>query len=133
MRRVAFLLIIIFLLFACAFNGVNYGQQLENWVGQSEQSLLTSWGKPTIQKTLGNHKKLFIYIKYNDWYVPEEYFYANPMWGANDMIYDPFFDEYTMTPYSQIVDTRVEGVCQTSFTLIDGIITSYQWHGNGCQ
>ena len=64
--------------------------------------------------------------------MPTEYIYDIPGWDTTDMLYDPFFDEYSLMPYSQIVDTQRQGICQTSFIVTDGLIKSYKWRGDAC-
>lgn len=132
MKRIAFVLIVVFLLFACAFNQKSYGQKLSVWIGQPEEQLLEEWGQPTAQKVVSNDTKILTYTKIKDWYEPIEYIYDMPGWGATDMMYDPFFDEYSLMPYSQIVDTQMQGICQTSFKVINKIVVSYKWRGDAC-
>lgn len=131
MKRIAFALIVTFLLFACA-NNLNYENKLNDFVGQDENVLISEWGKPTSQKILSDQEKIMTYIKINDWYVPTEYYFINDDWGVSDPIYNPYFNEYNFAPYSELVDTEVENICQTSFWIKDGIITSYKWRGNNC-
>ncbi|MBR2299677.1 MAG: hypothetical protein IJ870_03785 [Alphaproteobacteria bacterium] len=133
MKQIAFLLIFVLLLFACAANNANYNKELEQWVGQPVKALETAWGKPTGQKIISANTRVLTYTKTSEYFVPTEYYYDNLGWGATDLVYDPFFGEYEMTPYAQIVDTEVQGICQTSFVVNDGVIRSYQWRGNGCQ
>ena len=132
MKHIAFVLIVTFLLFACTMTGEQYNQKLYKWVGQTEVSLLASWGKPTGQKQVSHDTKILTYTKKEEWYVPTEYYYDNLGWGADNIVYDPFFGEYEMMPYDQIVDTEIQEICQTSFVVTNGIITSYKWRGNNC-
>ncbi len=131
MKKLAFLLIVTFLILACAMTQ-SYDQRLQNWIGKSENNLLSSWGTPTGQKILENGDKVITYVKQETWYVPTEYYYDTPGWGATEFVYDPFFGEYDLSPYSQIVDTEVQGICQTSFYIQNGMITAYKWRGSGC-
>ena len=131
MKKVAFLLIVTFLVFACAMFQ-SYDDTLQKWVGRSETSLLESWGTPTGQKVMANDEKILTYTKQESWYVPTEYYYDMPGWNEIDVVYDPFFDDFSMSPYAQVVDTEVFGICQTSFYIKNGIVTSYKWRGNGC-
>ncbi len=132
MKRIVFLLIVVFLLFACVFNSASYDARLQNWVGQSENSLISAWGKPTLQRVMTDNQKVLTYIRYRNIFVPTEYFYNMPMWDADDMLYTPFFGEYAMSGYDQVQDQSFEGVCQTSFWVTNNIITSYQWNGDAC-
>ena len=133
MKKVCFLLILSLLLFACAFNNTAYEQKLQAWVGQSEQTLIKSWGKPTIKKVNSNSQTLLTYVKQSEYLVPMEYFYDNPGWVDADVMYNPFFVDDGMPPYAEIIDTEVEKICQTTFVAENGMITSYHFSGNDCQ
>lgn len=131
MKKVFFLLILSFLVLACAYN-TPYEQQLRSWVGKPEQALIVAFGTPTFKKVTSNGQTLLTYIKQNEYLVPTEYFYDYPGWVDTDVMYDPFFADEGMPPYAQIIDTEVEGICQTTFTVMDGIVQSYRFKGNGC-
>jgi len=130
MKKVFFALILTFLLLACA--NMAYEQKLDAWVGQTETSLIDSWGRPTIKKVAPNGQTILSYIKQNEYFVPMEYFYDYPGWDSGEMMYDPFFVDDGMQPYAQIIDTEVEGICQTTFMVTDGIVRSYRFNGNNC-
>lgn len=131
MKKVCFLLILSFLLLACA--NMAYEQKLRQWVGQYEQTLIESWGRPTVKKVNAAGQTLLTYVTQNEYLVPTEYFYDYPGWDSGEMMYDPFFADEGMPPYAQIVDTEVEGICQTTFVVQDGVITAYRFSGNDCQ
>ena len=131
MKKVCFLLILSFLLLACA--NMAYEQKLRQWVGQYEQTLIESWGRPTVKKVNADGQTLLTYVTQNEYLVPTEYFYDYPGWDSGEMMYDPFFADEGMPPYAQIVDTEVEGICQTTFVVQDGVITAYRFSGNDCQ
>ncbi len=131
MKKTAFLLITFLLVIACA--NVGYEHQLQQYVGQTEQSLIENFGTPSVQKNLPNGGKILTYFRQGTYFVPVEYFYDTPMWDASDMVYDPFFNQYEMAPTSVVVDNEVEGVCQTSFVVENDIVKSYRFRGNACQ
>lgn len=131
MKKTAFLLILVLLLFACTTN-VAYENKLQKWIGQSEASLIKSWGKPTAQKIISDGQIILSYTKQNEYFVPTEYFYDYPGWDSADIMYDPFFTEDSFAPYAQITDMEVQQICQTSFTVQNGIIQSYKFRGNDC-
>ncbi len=131
MKRTAFTLLLVLLLFACA-NIISYDDKLQTFVGQTQQSLIEQWGKPTGQKIYANGEKVLTYTKVQDYYMPTEYFYDTPGWAESDIIYDPFFGIYEFAPSAQIVDTEVEGICQTSFVIKNDVVTAYKWRGNSC-
>jgi len=131
MKRTSFLLIFVLLLFACAGN-MMYEKKLDTYIGQTEQSLIEQWGRPTGQKILSDGTKVLTYTQTSEYYVPTEYFYDQPGWGPVNLVYDPFFGEYEFAPVSQIVDTEVEGICQTSFVVKNDVVISYSFRGNAC-
>lgn len=131
MKQIVFGLILTMLLLACA-TSQKYDAELKNWVGQSEASLIAAWGQPTGQKYLNNHSKIITYTRISDWLVPTEYYLDNDGWGAGEIVYDPYLTEYNFAPYSEIVDTTVQQICQTSFWIDNGIITAWKWRGNNC-
>jgi len=131
MKQIAFGLILTLLLLACA-SSQNYDRELKQWVGKSENTLIQSWGRPSAVKYLSENSKLLTYTKISDWFVPSEYYFYNDGWGAEDVVYSPFMDEYNFTPYAELTDTEVEEICQTSFWVENGIITAWKWRGNNC-
>lgn len=131
MKRIALCLIFTFLLLACA-TSQKYDKELKGWIGKSEASLIQAWGHPSAQKYLSPDSKVITYTKISDWIVPSEYYFYNDGWGVTDVVYDPFMTEYNFTPYAQLMDTEVVEICQTSFWIENGIITSWKWRGNNC-
>ncbi len=131
MKQIAFGLILTMLLLACA-TSQKYDQELKSWVGKSESSLISAWGRPSAQKYLGNNSKVLTYTRANEVVIPSEYYIYNDGWGETDIVYDPFMSDYNFSPYSEMVDTAVEEICQTSFWIENGIITSWKWRGNNC-
>lgn len=130
MKKTAFLLILSLLLLACANMG--YNAELKQYIGQTKQSLIENFGQPTSQKIASDGTIVLTYLKQGETYMPMEYFYDTPGWGGADMIYDPFFDEYEFAPTSVVVDTEVEGFCQTSFVIKNDVVTAYRFRGNAC-
>lgn len=130
MKQTAFLLILCLLLLACASN--NYGKQLAQYVGQTEQSLVENFGQPTSKRIISDTKTVLTYVKLRETYMPMEYFYDTPGFGADEIVYDPFFADYAFTPTSVVVDSMVEGVCQISFVVTNDIVTSYHFQGDAC-
>ena len=131
MKRIALCLIFTFLLLACA-TSQKYDKELKGWIGKNETSLIQAWGRPSAQKYLSPDSKVITYTKISDWIVPSEYYFYNDGWGVTDVVYDPFMTEYNFTPYAQLMDTEVVEICQTSFWIENGIITSWKWRGNNC-
>ncbi|MBR1915052.1 MAG: hypothetical protein IJ830_01230 [Alphaproteobacteria bacterium] len=130
MKKTAFILILSLLLLACA--NIGYDKQLQQYIGQTEQSLIENFGKPSTQKILPNGDKVLTYVKQGETYMPMEYFYDTPGWGEADVVYNPFFSEYTFMPTSVVVDSEVEGICITSFKIVNNVVKSYHFRGNIC-
>jgi len=133
MKKVVFALVLSFLVFACALTNTAYEKKLQAWIGQPEKTLIATWGRPTLKVVMNDGTTLLSYTSQNTYFVPTEYFYDNPGWVDADMMYDPYFVDDGMPAYAQIVDTEVEAVCQTTFKVMDGIIQSYRFRGNGCR
>lgn len=131
MKRAAFLLIFMFLLFACATEA-QYNQKLEKYVGRTQANLIENFGQPSAKKIMPDGTEVLTYTKISESYVPIEYFYDNPGWGETDIVYNPFWGEYELAPFSSIVDTEVEEICQTSFVVKNNIVVSYKFRGNNC-
>ena len=78
MKKTAFILILSLLLLACA--NIGYDKQLQQYIGQTEQSLIENFGKPSTQKILPNGNKVLTYVRQGQTYMPMEYFYDTPVW-----------------------------------------------------
>ncbi len=132
MRKVVFGLIFTLLLLACA-NTQTYDNKLKQWVGQSEASLISAWGRPSMRQYINANESVITYTRVQDWYMPSEYYFYNDGWGEENVLLDPIMGEAQMGPEAIITDNQVQEVCQTKFWIKDGIITSWQWRGNGCR
>ena len=131
MKKIAFLMILTLLLFACA-TSEKYDRKLNAWVGKSEQDLVMSWGRPSAVKYVNANVKIFTYTKINDFYFPSEYYLYNEEFEPDDTIYAPLMNEYNFTPFSQLTDNEVETFCKTSFIIKDNRVSAWKWHGNDC-
>ena len=92
-RNIAFLTIVVLLLFACA-TSEKYDQKLNTWIGKSEQSLVMNWGNPSAIKYVNNDTKILTYTKINEFYFPSEYYLYNEEFEPEDTIYAPLMNEY---------------------------------------
>lgn len=131
MRKVVFGLILTMLLLACA-NTQNYDNKLKRWVGQTEDSLVSVWGRPSQKRYINANESVLIYTKIQDWYMPSEYYFYNDGWGEENVLLDPIMGEAQMGPVAVITDNSVQEMCQTMFWIKNGIITAWQWKGNAC-
>ena len=111
-RNIAFLLIVTFLVLACA-TSEKYDKKLNDLVGKTEQDLVMAWGTPSAVKYVNDNTKVFTYTKINDFYFPSEYYLYNEEFEPDDTIYAPLMNEYNFMPYAELTDNVVEADCQT--------------------
>ncbi len=130
-KNIAFLLILTFLVLACA-TSEKYDKKLNDLVGKTEQDLVMAWGTPSAVKYVNDNTKIFTYTKINDFYFPSEYYLYNEEFEPDDTIYAPLMNEYNFMPYAELTDNVVEAYCQTSFMIKENIISAWKWRGNDC-
>ena len=132
MRKISFVLIVTLLLLGCA-TPAKYDKKLNAMVGQSRQTLIKDWGRPSASKILANGDEVITYTKANNVYVPSEfYLYNQGFEPSEDVVYSPFMNDYDFSPYGQTFGYQVEYVCQTAFLLQNGQIIGWKWRGNDC-
>lgn len=132
MKKISFALVLVMFLFACATQE-KYDKRLSSWVGKTETSLMTKWGKPSATRIMENGDKVITYTKANDVYVPSEFYVYNQNFEpSEDVVYSPFMNDYNFSPYAQSFGYQVEDICQTSFLVQQGFITGWKWRGNDC-
>ncbi len=92
------------LLSACNASVANYQAELQAWVGQSAQSLESSWGAPASMVQSGA-AQIYTYTQSDGAYVSGGYWrgWATPLY------------------------------CSTSFTVQNGVVTGAQFVGNECR
>ena len=133
MKKISFILIIAFLLFACA-TPAKYDAKLNALVGLSKAELIQKLGQPGAAKILANGDELLSYVKADNVYVPSEYYLYNQgnLYNEVDGIYSPFLGDYDFSPYGASFGYQVEYYCQTVFLLQNGRVTGWKWKGNNC-
>lgn len=132
MRNISFILIMMFLLFACA-TPAKYDAKLNNLVGQSKASLIKKMGEPSAVKMFANGDEVLAYVKANDVYVPSEFYLYNQGALSNEGdMYSPFLSDYDYSPYGASFGYEVEYICQTAFLIQNGVVTGWKWYGNNC-
>ena len=129
MKKIAFLLILTLLVLACSSNNILYQDKLQQFVGSNEQNVINSFGRPTKQTILSNGTKILTYTKINDFYMPMEYYEGWLGYEPAGLVY---FDDFGMPVYDKVIDTEVQDICQTQFTLQNDKVTSFQFQGNDC-
>lgn len=131
MKNIAFLTILMLLLFACA-SSQKYDRKLNGWIGKTEQDLVMTWGRPSAVKYVNQNTKIFTYTKINEFYFPSEYYLYNEEFEPDDTIYAPLMNDYNFTPYAELTDNEVEMFCQTAFILKNNVVSAWKWKGNNC-
>lgn len=131
MKNIAFLTILVLLLFACA-SSQKYDKKLNGWIGKTEQDLVMNWGRPSAVKYVNQNTKIFTYTKIDEFYFPSEYYLYNEEFEPEDTIYAPLMNDYNFTPYAELTDNEVEMFCQTSFILKNNVVSAWKWKGNDC-
>ena len=129
----SFILILTFLLFACA-TPAKYDSKLNHLVGVSKSQLIKDMGQPSATKVFANGDEVLAYVKANDVYIPSEFYLYNQGALSNeyDGIYSPFLGDYDFSPYGAAFGYEVENICQTVFLIQNGMVTGWKWRGNDC-
>ena len=112
----------ILLLSACA-TAEKYEAILKSWVGNSESSLINSWGPPDSVYENGGQKYL-TYFKSRSGYVPG----TSPTYQTQLIGNTAYTTSYGGSPgfaYNQN--------CKTTFTVSRGKIIQWRYEGNACR
>lgn len=109
-----------FILTACS-STPNYDEQLETWVGVSEEHLVDNWGMPENAYMVDADTKVITYIK-ND--------------GEGDRNAYPNLIDYPAIAEQNFPgpdpDRQNVEYCKISFTVEDNVITDYTYNGDDC-
>ena len=76
MKHACFILVVVFLLFACATTA-KYDTKLNGLVGADKSEVIKTFGSPSASKILANGEEVISYTKANDVYVPSEFYLYN--------------------------------------------------------
>ncbi len=121
MWRTALAALAIFNLSSCATTA-NYEKILDSWLGQSEGSLIDSWGPPDSAYETGN-KKYLTYTRSSTGYVPGTApTYQTTIIGS--VAYS--------TPVGGSPGFSLNYHCKTTFTVNYGTINNWRYEGNNC-
>lgn len=133
MKKFSFILILTFILFACA-TPVKYDRNLNQKIGETKAELIKQMGRPSAAKIFANGDELLAYTKANDVYVPSEFYLYNQgaLSNESDAYYSPFLGDYDYSPYGATFGYNVEYFCQTVFLIQNGMVTGWKWRGNNC-
>ena len=110
------------IIISCAGNNISYSDELQPWIGQSEERLFQSWGYPRNSFYVTPQEKVITYLhfsKHPQGYQP----YSNII--AYSAIATPDIGLSDQPRYSTYY-------CKTSFTIINGIISNFSFNGDAC-
>lgn len=133
MKHTCFILVVVFLLFACATT-TKYDAKLSSLMGADKAQVIQAFGAPSAVKMIPGGGEVIAYTKANDVYVPSEFYLYNQGALSNefDGIYSPFLGDYDFSPYGDTFGYNVTEFCQTAFFLQDGKVNGWKWRGNDC-
>ena len=110
------------LLSACTTEQNSYQQQLQSWVGMSQEALYDSWGEPNNIIHPTPDSTVVTYIKYYDSPID-----GNTEPYADEIAYSAIStDNYGLPPQSETY------YCQTSFIIENYEVISYSFNGDDC-
>ena len=132
-QKVAFILILITVLFACA-TPQKYNTKLNSMIGASKETLIKNFGKPSAAKILDNGDTILAYTSIDDVFVPSEFYTYN----QGDEIYEgaglfsPFLSTYEFSNNPGDIGFEARYICKTLFLLQNDKVTAWKWQGNNC-
>ena len=109
-----------FILTACS-STPGYNEQLDSWVGVSEEHLVDNWGMPDSTFTLDADTRVLTYVEYDGEGDREVY---------SEQIYYPAISGQNF-PGPNPVGENIE-YCKNSFTVDNSVVTGYNFNGDDC-
>ena len=109
-----------FILTACS-STPGYNEQLESWVGVSEEHLVDNWGMPDSTFTLDADTRVLTYVEYDGEGDREVY---------SEQIYFPAISGQNF-PGPNPDGENIE-YCKISFTVDNSVVTGYNFNGDDC-
>ena len=109
-----------FILTACS-STPGYNEQLESWVGVSEEHLVDNWGMPDSTFTLDADTRVLTYVEYDGEGDREVY---------SEQIYNPAISGQNLPP--PYPDGENIEYCKISFTVDNSVVTGYNFNGDDC-
>ena len=116
-------------------SATEYNAKLNKWVGKSQYELLNAWGKPNGIFKLGQKDKIITYTRENTDFQRYGSSIYNPDFNDMNTAYMPFSynEDFATENVSYHSGYIKNSVCQTSFYIKDGVVSSCQWRGNNCR
>lgn len=131
--KLAFVLIFVFLLFACA-SPQGYDTKLNALLGASKEQIINQFGRPSAIKIINNDTSILAYTKVDDVFVPSEFYtydQGNEIYGQ-DALFSPFLSNYLFSDNPSGIGYNAEYICKTLFLLQNNRVTAWKWQGNNC-
>lgn len=131
--RVSFVLIVFFMLLACATPN-DYNLKLNSLIGATGNDLETQFGKPSAKKILGDNTQIWVYTRVDNVYVPSElytYDQGTEIYGQ-DGLFSPFLNTYLFSDNPGDIGYNAKYICKTLFMLENNKVTAWKWQGNDC-
>ena len=116
-----FLILCIMFLSGCTSVGSNaYEQQLQNWVGMSQEALYYSWGEPDNEIYPSPGVKVVTYVKNFD--------------GLLDGETEPYANQINYSAIDAGYGSESGGdyYCRTTFTIENNEVVDYSFNGDDC-
>ena len=129
----AFVLIFVFLLFACA-SPQGYNAKLNSLLGASKEQIISQFGRPSAVKIINNDTSILAYTKVDDVFVPSEFYtydQGNEIYGQ-DALFSPFLSNYLFSDTPGSIGYNADYICKTLFLLQNNRVTAWKWQGNNC-
>jgi len=105
-----------------------YESLLKTWVGNPESRLLSSWGIPD-ETYKSNGAKYLKYVRTNSIYVPP----TTPVLNTNCTSGDYGSTNCTTTSTGGNQGYNMNFSCETTFTIVNGVVTAWKYWGNSCK
>lgn len=121
------MLIILCVMFltGCTSSQTTYNNQLQSWMGVSEEILVSEWGTPNNVTYITPNRKLITYVKVDDGAID-----GNTQPYAGTEVYYPAIE--TPNYGFPANGDYTEYYCKTSFTIENSQIVDYTFNGDDC-
>ncbi len=131
--KIAFVLIMVFVLFACA-SKQKYDMALNGLLGASQEEVQAQFGRPSAMKILENGDVVLSYTKVDDVFVPSEFYTYNQGNEINGMdgTFSPFLETYLFSNDAGGIGYNAKYICKTLFLFKNNKVTAWKWQGNNC-
>ncbi len=131
--RISFVLIVIFVLFACA-GTEQYNQKLNSFIGLPQSELIAKMGKPSAKKIVNDYTEVWAYTKVDKIFVPSEFYtynQGNEIY-EEDGLFSPFLSTYLFSNNAGDLGYEAKYICKTLFLIQEGKVIAWKWQGNDC-